>query len=427
MDTTAIHSRTSARERLLQCERSRCDPQYRDLFWDGGQRWCWCFDQLVQCEQASDVWFRDAIDEARLGSTTQWELEGEQFSMVAGDVAWYAQLWTQLHGTEQAWQQDSGVDASERSVLGVHMRLVEERLLQREIDQAQVALELLERHRVVQGGLRRGSWGARWEALREAFLRQNKFYAVHRLPMKALRERRLQWCESLYATQEATLRVWQAQGDVDRHGLRADMAYVGRQIKKLRPQWSVPLLWRRAVVAVVVLGVVLGLVLVQVRGAFGAPLPLRGVAQPVSMMAMPSVAQVPGLLREGEGLLREGDVDGAFVRFQQAFQVDPGGARAYEALNDMAFCVYEEGRVDEAIGYWGQAWRLKGDSPDVNAGLGMALFVRSRRAVGAGFYRRALLLSAGYADEGWMREERLWSERVLRDSRALRAVLVGSR
>jgi tetratricopeptide (TPR) repeat protein len=97
---------------------------------------------------------------------------------------------------------------------------------------------------------------------------------------------------------------------------------------------------------------------------------------------------------------------------------------AYEPLNNMAFCLYELGHKDEAIARWQQALSIEPNSPDANAGLGMALYMTRRQDDGITFYRNALRIKAEYADEQWLRAVALWSERAIADSQALRAASI---
>ena len=54
----------------------------------------------------------------------------------------------------------------------------------------------------------------------------------------------------------------------------------------------------------------------------------------------------------------------------------------------------------------------------------MAFYTTGRQDDGIAFYRAALGINAGYADEEWLRTVALWSEHAIADSRAIRAASI---
>ena len=90
----------------------------------------------------------------------------------------------------------------------------------------------------------------------------------------------------------------------------------------------------------------------------------------------------------------------------------------------MAFCFYELGQHDEAIAQWRAALTLSNqNSPDANAGLGMALYVAGSRDEGFRYYQRASALNEDYRDESLLRSKYLWGDKAIADSRPLREQL----
>ena len=123
-------------------------------------------------------------------------------------------------------------------------------------------------------------------------------------------------------------------------------------------------------------------------------------------------------------LFFEGRCEEALARFQAAFDANPTAHDAYEPLNNMAFCLYDLDRKDEAIANWLQALSIEPNSPDANAGLGMAFYTTGRQDDGIAFYRTALGINAKYSDEEWLGTVALWSEHAIADSRAIRAASI---
>ena len=161
----------------------------------------------------------------------------------------------------------------------------------------------------------------------------------------------------------------------------------------------------------------------------GAPTPKPGItgtskAQPLIIQGYAiAVSSQHALNEEGKRLLQIGDCEAAIERFRAAFARDPDSALAYETLNNEAFCLYELGRQQDALIAWKQALTRNPNSADANAGYGMALYTSGQYAEGLAYYQQAVQLKASYAEETWLREAALWSEKAITDSQALRSML----
>ena len=139
---------------------------------------------------------------------------------------------------------------------------------------------------------------------------------------------------------------------------------------------------------------------------------IRGIAKPVQDQRT--------LNQAGVDMLKQGRCEEAMSQFQTAYEVDPTAYGAYEPLNNMAFCLYDLNRNAEAIARWRQALGIEPNSPDANAGLGLALYVAGQQDEGLIFYRKAVGLQAGYLDEGYLRDSVFWSVHAVEASRPLR-------
>jgi tetratricopeptide (TPR) repeat protein len=188
-----------------------------------------------------------------------------------------------------------------------------------------------------------------------------------------------------------------------------------------------------AIVGAIVLAILIGAILalwphwpgaqtgqgLAIAGTISQPAPLTAqmvLASPTSTAAPEPPADSAALNERGKELIRRGGYAQAEQLFRQAIAADQ---HFYEPYNNLAFCLYERGATAEATSSWRQALDLY-DSADANAGLGMALFVSGQQDEGRSYYQHALGLDASYADEEWMRTERMWSAQALADSRALR-------
>lgn len=125
--------------------------------------------------------------------------------------------------------------------------------------------------------------------------------------------------------------------------------------------------------------------------------------------------------RTGLALFAGGDYAAAEVWFQAAISADPS---YYEPYNNLAFCLYERGKIERALGLWQTALQLDSGSPDAHAGLATALWVLGQHQEAQQSYRWALALQPLYSDADWMARERHWSQQMLADSQPLRGQLV---
>jgi Flp pilus assembly protein TadD len=149
-------------------------------------------------------------------------------------------------------------------------------------------------------------------------------------------------------------------------------------------------------------------------------LPTTTSAEITPQSALSAAPDARELEAQGADLIRQGRWEEAIPLFQRAAAADPSW---HQPLSDLAFCLYELGWSEEAIAHWRAALALNPSSQDANAGLGMALYQAGHQDEGLAAYRRAIELGGAYRDENWMRGERLWSDKAIGDSRALREQL----
>jgi tetratricopeptide (TPR) repeat protein len=153
---------------------------------------------------------------------------------------------------------------------------------------------------------------------------------------------------------------------------------------------------------------------------------LRGTSIPITKKGLAPSTTPPtetprdraiAINNKGLELIKEGRCNEAIPTFKQAAAVDPS---FHEPLNNIAFCLYDQGQVDLAITHWRKALKLKSDSPDTNAGLGMALYTQGNIDEGQRYYQEAMRIDPNYRDPVWLKRERLWSDRAIANSAALR-------
>jgi tetratricopeptide (TPR) repeat protein len=97
----------------------------------------------------------------------------------------------------------------------------------------------------------------------------------------------------------------------------------------------------------------------------------------------------------GNVLLRKGDVDGALAHYQQALQINPNYARAY---NNLGFALLQKGKADEAITDYQQALKIEPDYTQAHENLGNALFQEGKVDDAIAQYQRALQIYPDYEE-----------------------------
>jgi tetratricopeptide (TPR) repeat protein len=110
----------------------------------------------------------------------------------------------------------------------------------------------------------------------------------------------------------------------------------------------------------------------------------------------------------------------AVAAYAMAIQARPDD---YELYNDSAFCLYDLGRVGEAVMRWDEALLRNPSSADARAGLGMALFTQGLTEAALESYAQALAIEPRYADPAFLRDQRSWSDTALTASQPLRDAL----
>jgi tetratricopeptide (TPR) repeat protein len=416
---------STAREKLLEQERLRPGPGQFSALWERGESWQQTFSELVGAERARDTLFEQLVNaasglEARRGRLQQWS------SALQESQSWHDQLASTLRMHQQLWNVDEHGRSLAPNELFTHQAFIDLHTTACAARRAFVELEYLEYRRRGFGRIDENQWQVAWSEVLRAF-RQQASRHQHWFDAdltEDLYAERLGWCVRLQRIQMTTQQSWGDGHDVDQAGLRADAATVDRMVDSLRPGHvsnGSPL---AAIVGVVVVLAILGFVFGS-AGNTSSTTPTTKtavVAEATPIQAAAAPAGDPGTLNEeGKELLKQGRCEEAIQRFQAAFDANPTAHEAYEPLDNMAFCLYELGRTDEAIAKWQQALAIEPNSPDANAGLGMALYVSGHQDDGIAYFRNALGLKAEYADENWLRTVALWSERAIADSRPLRA------
>ncbi len=416
----------TARERLIEHERLRPGPGQFSALWEQGRSWQQAFDELVGAERARDTLFEQLVDaaqglEARRERLQQW-LRGLKESL-----EWYGQRRSFLAKHQRQWNVDEHGQSLAPNNLFAHQAAIELRAIACNIRRTLVELEFLEYRRRAYYGLDEDEWQSAFADFQQTLRAQTSCYWQWHgadLPEYQYAER-LRWSERVLGIQQVTLDAWSDRGDVDVAALQADLSMLDRLIDPWRPR---PIREGNSLPALLGIGLVIALIVVFASS--GSPgvtknsptsIAQRSTASPtiVQAAAIP-IGDLNTLNEEGKQLLQQGRWVEAIQLFQAAFDADPTTHDAYEPLNNMAFCLYELGRPNEAIAKWQQALSIEPNSPDANAGLGMALYQAGRQEEAISYYQTARRLKPEYGDEQWLRDEALWSERVIADSRALR-------
>ncbi|KPV53407.1 hypothetical protein SE17_09850 [Kouleothrix aurantiaca] len=425
----------TARERVMEQERLRPSPRQFSALWESGQSWRHAFEELVGAERARDTLFEQLVEaaqgfEARRDRLQQW-LGGLKESLT-----WYGQLRNLLGKHQQKWNVDEQGRSLAPNDLFNHQALLDIRIISCQVRLTLIELEYLEYRRRADGGLAETDWRRIFsdlqQALREQATTYRQWYSQD-MPEQFYAER-LRWCERLSRIQRETFGLWVEHRNVDITNLRADMSALEHLMSAWRPA---PIGGGSPLPVLLGVGVVIAVFIAFAsssgpsnNGVDLTPAPERAQvsATRVQAAALPAVdpqtlnADRQTLNEEGKQLLKQGQCEEAIQHFQAAFDANPSTHEAYEPLDNMAFCLYELGRVDEAIAKWQQALAIEPNSPDANAGLGMALYASGRREEGIAYYRTAIQLKADYANEDWLRTAALWSDRAINDSRELRTV-----
>ena len=94
----------------------------------------------------------------------------------------------------------------------------------------------------------------------------------------------------------------------------------------------------------------------------------------------------------------------------------------FESRSNMAFCLFEMGRIDQAVQEWQHAYdtcekiaaggKFKGSCLDVQTGLAAGLFAIGNREQAVGLYSKALELNPDYGDLKKLKSDYFWPEKV---------------
>jgi tetratricopeptide (TPR) repeat protein len=420
-----------AREKLIRQERLRPRPGQHSALWDEGQPWQHAFEELRAIEESHNTRFEHMVAagqsfEARRDHLQRWSGE-------LNDAAeWHRRLGQQLSNLGKQWPVDPQGRSLAPQELLHHQALAAMRAVDLELRRVVIELEFLEYSRRVFGRLRENEWRIAFGSLQNALRTQGGTYkhCYHADLPDSIYAQRLRWCERVRALQDQTLASWDGAYSGALTELQRDAAALEQLIDPWRPRQLRSSNWM-GVVAVVAAVAVVGffmngskkpdteLVAVQSTAAISG----KAAVPTANQAAAVPIGDQHALNEEGKQLLKQGQCEAAIRRFQAAFDANPQAHDAYEPLNNMAFCLYELNRHQEAQARWEQALAIEPNSPDAHAGLGMELYVSGRQQEGTDHYRAALGINPNYANEDWLRTTALWSERAISDSRPIRSAL----
>jgi tetratricopeptide (TPR) repeat protein len=402
------HDRTHERTMLLQTEESRSEQSGRDFYWDA-QRWINRLAALINCERASDAVYQQQIHEFVIGSEAQVTLEQRIDATLKDDIAWYQRLLNLLRTLRTQWETRGRTDTPHYNELFSHECQIELRLIERQMRQKQLWMENLERRRRLNGALEQGMWAQYWNDLHSVFDNQAQFYTNTyqlELPTQYLDER-LDWLTNLREFQRATKQIWSDDRRFDSDGYRADARALKRAIAKLTPVAAGGSGDGGGILAIALCVIVIVVIFMLFTG---------GSKNTPPTLETPHDRSVE-INNQGKALIKAGRCNEAIPIFEQAAAADPS---FYEPLNNIAFCLYDQGQVEQAIARWRDALTLNQESPDTNAGLGMALYTQGNIDEGRRYYQKAISININYRDPAWLKRERLWSDRAIANSAALR-------
>jgi len=97
----------------------------------------------------------------------------------------------------------------------------------------------------------------------------------------------------------------------------------------------------------------------------------------------------------GNALLQAGRVQEAIGQYEQALRLKPDLAEAY---NDLGIALAQAGKIEDAIGQYEQALRLKPDLAEAHNDLGIALAQAGKLEDAIGQYEQALQIKPDYAE-----------------------------
>jgi hypothetical protein len=125
-------------------------------------------------------------------------------------------------------------------------------------------------------------------------------------------------------------------------------------------------------------------------------------------------------LQRGVIYFVQGDYEKAIADWEAATDVQPDDGRAY---NNLGFAYYELDRLHEAIAQWQLAVEADPFLDDAWGGLGIAFYAMEQTEEAIVAYQNALEIEPRYASLEWLRYERSWTEKSLRDAAALLALI----
>lgn len=421
------NNRASARALLMQVEKSRRTPEGRDLYWNA-KRWEKYLELLLLREFESDQQFAASLETVQLGSEAEIMLEERIDQTLQDDIDWYEQRLKDMKALLSQWA-TYDVETTYFQELRYHTYLIERQLNARKVRRLQFEIETLERRRRSNEGLPPGLWARYMHDLSQLFKAQEQLYLEAEDPTQPdLIQARLEWLYSIRAIQQETYKLIGKRRSFDRTGYLADQELLNQAIKLYEP----PSLWEglnigkflRIILAGVLIVIVLT-VAIQPRKTEG----LKGEAEsPSTTQDLPRIGGeisviVPStdieLNQQGIDAMARNNYELAERYFQAAIN---GGTDFHEPYNNLAFCLYERGEIDEAIELWRTAIKLNSERPDAYAGLGMALHQKGHLNDGWMMYQQAINIDARYLNADWLRRERLWSERAITDSTPLRMI-----
>lgn len=399
----------SVRNQLLGLERNRLHGHRHDLFWNGSQ-WQATFKHLVECEQRRDNEYLQTIALVPAGNAESlWWLQA-LYDAIEHDMNWHQWLLGEVQVKQQSAEQQALLQHTQQELLD-HEALVTTWLRAREVRLNQVALEYLEGRRREEGSLTSGVWERYWAQLQQATQLQSQYWQQGNAQALSHLDLTLGvgWYKHLRDMQESTYQLWRTERRFDRKSWQRDRAQVDQAIRLLEPRQRLFGAW--------LIVVAIGFAAFYFVNPFTdkTSKPERISEAPTTPMTF--LGGAAEINEQGLNLLVRGDCTAAMPLFQRAAELDP---TFYQPPNNLAFCLFDQGNVADAITQWRKSVQLNSANADGHAGLAMALYHTGLIAEGQTEYQTAIRINPKYGDETWLRNVAKWSEQAVAASRPLR-------
>lgn len=441
------------RAAVEQADKSRIDPaQWNATLWEEA------LSRLTSAIAQRDATMQQRIDQAPIGSSEQRRHAQDLREAIEADSAWLEARKSALETFSQDRRRFAPGTAAHTD-LARHQELLDLHLAERPARRAEVLTENLARQQHHTGKPDAQQWKTVREELTRAWATQQRLFEQRRMDTEPLRRQRHAWLQRLAKMlQDALPKIPEG---AQRSALLAQMQDVDNEIERYKPKPLAAAAGSGAGALITILLLLLFAAAMaggarnedsrggappvfaappadlgsggsgpvappaeaapapadQGSGAPPADMPSEPI-QPAAIDTLAPAAQASALILRGIELRRAGRCGEATGYFEQAIVLDPVFITSYTQL---AFCLYELGRTDEAIQRWSETLRNSPSDPDALAGMGMALYTRGEHELGLARYREALAIDPRYGDETFLAAEQAWSENAVVASRPLRA------